>query len=173
MDHGQSRSRVRSTKHPLTSDKTTLAPPPTEYEYIDEDETLTQEDAWVVISSFFDDKGLVTQQLESFNEFVENSMQELVDEEGNLTLDQYNQHTGLDRDETVSLVLIGRLVLGSANSDLDDESDRVQGGCRKDGRARMASDEIVWICDGALVVCPEILVKNSTLSRGRAGVRRT
>jgi DNA-directed RNA polymerase II subunit RPB2 len=72
------------------------------YEY-DDEETLTQEDAWVVISSFFEDKGLVTQQLESFNEFVENSMQELVDEEGNLTLDQYNQHTGLDRDETVSL----------------------------------------------------------------------
>lgn len=29
-------------------------------------------------------------------------MQELVDEEGSLTLDQYDQHTGLDRDETVS-----------------------------------------------------------------------
>lgn len=72
-----------------------------EYEYSDED-TITQEDAWVVISSFFEDKGLVTQQLESFNEFVENSMQELVDEEGNLTLDQYDQHTGMDRDETVS-----------------------------------------------------------------------
>lgn len=32
-----------------------------------------------MISSFFEDKGLVTQQLESFNEFVENSMQELVE----------------------------------------------------------------------------------------------
>jgi len=29
-------------------------------------------------------------------------MQELVDEEGNLTLDQYDQHTGVDGDETVS-----------------------------------------------------------------------
>ena len=77
-----------------------------EYEYSDED-TITQEDAWVVISSFFEDKGLVTQQLESFNEFVENSMQELVDEEGNLTLDQYDQHTGMDRDETVSTSRMG------------------------------------------------------------------
>ncbi|KAL7417639.1 DNA-dependent RNA polymerase II second largest subunit [Mrakia frigida] len=71
-----------------------------DYEYDNDEDTITQEDAWVVISSFFEDKGLVTQQLESFNEFVENSMQELVDEEGNLTLDQYDQHTGVDGDET-------------------------------------------------------------------------
>jgi hypothetical protein len=66
----------------------------------DDDGELLQEDLWTVISSFFEDKGLVTQQLESFNEFVENSMQELVDEEGNLTLDQYDQHTGHEQDET-------------------------------------------------------------------------
>lgn len=50
-----------------------------EYDDDDDDGELLQEDLWTVISSFFEDKGLVTQQLESFNEFVENSMQELVE----------------------------------------------------------------------------------------------
>ena len=34
-----------------------------------------QEDAWAVISAFFEDKGLVRQQLDSFNEFINSSMQ--------------------------------------------------------------------------------------------------
>jgi neutral trehalase len=46
--------------------------------------------------------GLVRQQLESFNEFIDNTMQEIVDENSRLALDQYNQHTGRSGDETVS-----------------------------------------------------------------------
>jgi DNA-directed RNA polymerase beta subunit len=57
-----------------------------------------QEDCWSVISSFFDEKGLVRQQLDSFDEFVQNTMQELVDENSNLVL----QHVGGDGDVTVS-----------------------------------------------------------------------
>ena len=34
-----------------------------------------QEDAWAVISAFFADKGLVRQQLDSFNEFINSNMQ--------------------------------------------------------------------------------------------------
>ena len=41
---------------------------------------ISQEDAWAVISSYFEDKGLVRQQLDSFNEFINSSMQEIVDE---------------------------------------------------------------------------------------------
>ena len=52
--------------------------------------TITQEDCWNIISSFFEDKGLVRQQLDSFDEFIQNTMQELVDENDNLTL----QHKG-------------------------------------------------------------------------------
>nr|QMV83133.1 RNA polymerase subunit 2 [Ganoderma sp. TQC-2021a] len=55
----------------------------------DEYEEITQEDCWTVISSFFDQKGLVRQQLDSFDEFVQNTMQELAD-----------QHTGHDGDVT-------------------------------------------------------------------------
>ena len=43
------------------------------------DRTL-QEDAWTVITSFFEEKGLVRQQLDSFNEFIDNTMQEVIDE---------------------------------------------------------------------------------------------
>ena len=36
-----------------------------------------QEDAWAVISAFFEEKGLVRQQLDSFNEFINSNMQEV------------------------------------------------------------------------------------------------
>jgi DNA-directed RNA polymerase II subunit RPB2 len=70
----------------------------------DEDEDLdgeiTQEDCWTVISSFFDEKGLVRQQLDSFDEFVHHTMQELIDETGDLVLDQAEQHSGFSGDQT-------------------------------------------------------------------------
>ena len=54
----------------------------------EEEEGITAEDCWTVVSSFFDAKGLVSQQLDSFDEFVETTMQELVAEHSLLTLDQ-------------------------------------------------------------------------------------
>lgn len=66
----------------------------------EEYEEITQEDCWTVISSFFEQKGLVRQQLDSFDEFVQNTMQELVDENAELILDQAQQHTGHDADMT-------------------------------------------------------------------------
>ncbi|EOQ99743.1 DNA-directed RNA polymerase II subunit RPB2 [Wallemia ichthyophaga EXF-994] len=64
------------------------------------DELINQEDCWTVISSFFDEKGLVRQQIESFDEFVQNTMQEIVDENQRLTLDQFNQYTQHKNDTT-------------------------------------------------------------------------
>jgi DNA-directed RNA polymerase II subunit RPB2 len=69
------------------------------------EEPLEPEDFWTVISSYFEGKGLVRQQLESFNEFVENTIQEIVDENSRLTLDQYTQYTGAEGDETVLCIL--------------------------------------------------------------------
>lgn len=63
----------------------------------------SQEDCWTVISSFFEEKGLVRQQLDSFDEFVQNTMQELVDENPTLVL----QHVGGDGDVTVSPARLG------------------------------------------------------------------
>ncbi|RKF57419.1 DNA-directed RNA polymerase II subunit RPB2 [Golovinomyces cichoracearum] len=59
-------------------------------DYEDEDAGITAEDCWLVISSFFESKGLVSQQLDSFDEFVSTTMQELVEENSQLTLDQNN-----------------------------------------------------------------------------------
>jgi len=47
---------------------------------LDDEEELRQEDSWSVISAYFEEKGLVRQQLDSFDEFIQNTMQELVDE---------------------------------------------------------------------------------------------
>ncbi|PPQ63770.1 hypothetical protein CVT24_004312 [Panaeolus cyanescens] len=69
-----------------------------EDEYDEEYEGITQEDCWTIISTFFDEKGLVNQQLASFDEFVSNTMQELIDEGGEVMLDQTDQHTGQDAD---------------------------------------------------------------------------
>ncbi|KAA8564910.1 hypothetical protein EYC84_010680 [Monilinia fructicola] len=69
------------------------------YEYDDygeEDAGITAEDCWTVISSFFEAKGLVSQQLDSFDEFVQTTMQELVEENSQLTLDQNNPPSNND-----------------------------------------------------------------------------
>ncbi|CAG8592550.1 13222_t:CDS:10, partial [Ambispora leptoticha] len=60
--------------------------PPPSGDALDADEEISQEDCWTVISSFFNDKGLVRQQLDSFDEFVQNTMQEIVDENRSLVL---------------------------------------------------------------------------------------
>lgn len=64
------------------------------YEYEDDyggaDEGITPEDCWTVISSFFEMKGLVSQQIDSFDEFTQTTVQSLIDEYSQLTLDQNN-----------------------------------------------------------------------------------
>ncbi|KAI9225884.1 MAG: DNA-directed RNA polymerase II subunit RPB2 [Piptocephalis tieghemiana] len=51
-----------------------------------EDEEITQEDCWTVITSFFDKNGLVRQQLDSFDDFVLTTLQELVEENRSMVL---------------------------------------------------------------------------------------
>lgn len=62
--------------------------------YIEEedDDEITQEDAWAVISAYFEDKGLVRQQLDSFDEFIQNTMQEIVDESADIEIRPESQH---------------------------------------------------------------------------------
>ncbi|KAL8388282.1 hypothetical protein RB595_009339 [Gaeumannomyces hyphopodioides] len=53
-------------------------------------EAITPEDCWTVISSYFDEKGLVSQQIDSYNEFTTTTIQSIIDEYHTLTLDQQN-----------------------------------------------------------------------------------
>ncbi|KAF2616059.1 hypothetical protein F2Q70_00013209 [Brassica cretica] len=53
---------------------------------------ITQEDAWTVISAYFEEKGLVRQQIDSFDEFIQNTMQEIVDESSDIEIRPESQH---------------------------------------------------------------------------------
>ncbi|KAJ9539991.1 hypothetical protein OSB04_026497 [Centaurea solstitialis] len=56
------------------------------YNNNEEEEDITQEDAWAVISSYFEEKGLLRQQLDSFDEFIQNTMQEVVDQSSDIEI---------------------------------------------------------------------------------------
>jgi DNA-directed RNA polymerase II subunit RPB2 len=53
---------------------------------------IIQEDTWAVISAYFEEKGLVRQQLDSFNSFIKNTIQELVDESPDIIIVPEPQH---------------------------------------------------------------------------------
>ncbi|KAJ3223345.1 DNA-dependent RNA polymerase II [Clydaea vesicula] len=87
------------------------------------DTHMTQEDCWQIITSFFDEKGLVRQQLDSFNEFIENSMQEIVDENACLTLQTPQQHTGQENDQSKQFIIkFGQIYLSKPSSRESDGS---------------------------------------------------
>ncbi|GER53278.1 DNA-directed RNA polymerase family protein [Striga asiatica] len=80
----------------------------------DESDEITQEDAWTVISSYFEEKGLVRQQLDSFDEFIQNTMQEIVDESANIEIRpeaQHNPGRSSDSVETVYRISFGQIYL--------------------------------------------------------------
>ena len=56
------------------------------------DADIKQEDAWAVISAYFEEKGLVRQQLDSFDEFIQNTMQEIVDESADIVISPEAAH---------------------------------------------------------------------------------
>ncbi|WIA14943.1 hypothetical protein OEZ86_003599 [Tetradesmus obliquus] len=70
---------------------------------LEEQKPISQEDAWAVISSYFEEKGLVGQQLDSYNEFTSNTMQEIVDETPEIVVKPEAQHRpGEDMDEDIT-----------------------------------------------------------------------
>ncbi|ABW97896.1 rpb2 (nucleomorph) [Hemiselmis andersenii] len=44
------------------------------------DEIIKQDDMWIILESFFKENNLVRQQLDSFNEFIQNTMQDIIDD---------------------------------------------------------------------------------------------
>lgn len=54
--------------------------------YDDDDADIGQEDSWTCISAYFDEKGLVRQQLDSFDDFMTTSVQEIVAESPDLLI---------------------------------------------------------------------------------------
>ncbi|EZA50897.1 DNA-directed RNA polymerase II subunit RPB2 [Ooceraea biroi] len=67
-------------------------------QYEDEDaeeisSKLWQEACWILINAYFDEKGLVRQQLDSFDEFIEMSVQRIVEDSPQIDLQAEAQHT--------------------------------------------------------------------------------
>lgn len=82
-----------------------------------------QEECWQIISTFFQEKGLVRQQLDSFDEFVQNTMQEIVDENASLVLSTPSQHTGAENDVTKQYIIqFGQVYLSRPNTKESDGS---------------------------------------------------
>ncbi|KAG8286738.1 DNA-directed RNA polymerase II subunit RPB2 [Homalodisca vitripennis] len=68
------------------------------YQYEDEEaeeisSELWQEACWIVISAYFEEKGLVRQQLDSFDEFIQMSVQRIVEDSPQIDLQAEAQHT--------------------------------------------------------------------------------
>ncbi len=55
-----------------------------------------QESCWEVINSYFKEKGLVRQQLDSFNDFVSVTLQEIIDSTPPMEVEANPQHTSND-----------------------------------------------------------------------------
>ncbi|KJX94590.1 RPB2 like protein [Zymoseptoria brevis] len=68
----------------------------------DDSTMITAEDCWTVIHSFFDEKGLVSQQLDSFDEFASTTMQQIVDDQPAIVIDQ--NLAGLDDESGMPIV---------------------------------------------------------------------
>lgn len=59
-----------------------------EIEYEEFNEELDEKDCWGIITSFFNKKSLCSMQIDSFNHFMSDSVQDLVSEKGAVTIDQ-------------------------------------------------------------------------------------
>ena len=77
-----------------------------QYDDPEEDDEITtdiwQEGCWTVISSYFEEKGLVRQQLDSFDEFIQMSVQRIVEESPPIELQAEVQYTEAELEEPVS-----------------------------------------------------------------------
>jgi DNA-directed RNA polymerase II subunit RPB2 len=67
---------------------------------------LWQEACWIVINAYFDEKGLVRQQLDSFDEFIQMSVQRIVEDSPQVDLQAEAQHHGGEMDVPVRIELL-------------------------------------------------------------------
>lgn len=70
----------------------------------DEDE-ITQEDAWAVIKSYFEQHGLVSQQISSFDRFLSYTVQDIVTENSVISITPETQYAPGSKLSTPNLVI--------------------------------------------------------------------
>ncbi len=66
---------------------------------------IWQEACWIVISAYFEEKGLVRQQLDSFDEFIQMNVQRIVEDSPQLELQGEAQHSGGQMDAPTKFLL--------------------------------------------------------------------
>lgn len=81
-----------------------------QYNDDDDEDEITQEDAWAVISAYFEEKGLVRQQLDSFDEFIQNTMQEIVDEAADIEIRPESQHNPGHQPDFAEVGFLGLII---------------------------------------------------------------
>ncbi len=54
---------------------------------------IDADDAWVVIKAYFQQHGLVSQQIESFNRFIRYQVQDIISENGEIQIEEVPQYT--------------------------------------------------------------------------------
>ncbi|KAK1375316.1 DNA-directed RNA polymerase [Heracleum sosnowskyi] len=70
---------------------------------------ITQDDAWTVIGAYFKDNALVRQQIESFDEFIGNTIHDIVNDSGEIEVRSLPQHNQLDFAETIYKISFGQI----------------------------------------------------------------
>lgn len=61
--------------------------------YEDPHQPIEADDAWTVIKSYFQQHGLVSQQVESFNRFLKFNVQDIISENGEIQIEEVPQFT--------------------------------------------------------------------------------
>lgn len=64
---------------------------------IQDNVVITQNDTWEVINAFFSENGLVSQQVNSFNHFLFNTIQDIVEEVGRIVIKPERQYKPGDK----------------------------------------------------------------------------
>lgn len=64
----------------------------------DDEESITEEDSWNVIGTFFESHGLINQQIESYNDFIAYRMQEIIDEHPLIEIKSQPQYRSEDEE---------------------------------------------------------------------------
>lgn len=94
-----------------------------------ENQEIVQEDVWAVISAYFQEKGLVRQQLDSFDEFIQNTMQEIIDESPAITLRPETQHnpgqSSINSALSTISIKFGQIYLSKPTAEIDGVAQQV------------------------------------------------
>jgi DNA-directed RNA polymerase II subunit RPB2 len=85
--------------------------------YIDFQPNTWHESCWTIITAYFDEKGLVRQQLESFDEFITMSVQRIVEESPVIELQsEPNYNAGEPEEPTKYQIKFEQIYLSKVNT---------------------------------------------------------